>query len=283
MAEPVRADLAGRRCLVTGASSGIGKATARELARRGGRVVLACRSPERGEAARREIAEATGNPHLELMVAELSSRRSIRDLARPFRERHPVLHVLVNNAGVWRERRQSAEGIEMTWATNVLGYFLLTDLLLPSLRAAGSARIVNVASRFASDLDLTDVEFKRRPYRGRTAYAQSKQAERMLTWALARRLEGTGVTANAVHPGFVNTGLFGKAGGLFGRVASVYAKLAALRPEEGADTLVWLAASPEVEGQSGRFWSERQERRCRFRDPDQEEALWRLCQAMTVT
>jgi len=282
MPEALSADLGGRTCLVTGASSGIGRATARELARLGARVILAVRSPEKGEATRRDIVEATDNAKVEVMVADLSSQGRIRELARAFRERHPALHALVNSAGVWRERRrESEEGIELTWATNVLAYFLLGELLLPALSAAGSARIVNVSSRYAGRLDLTDVEFKRRPYRGRDAYAQSKQANRMLTWALARRLEGTGVTANAVHPGFVDTGLFRKAGGLFGWIATASAKLGALRPEQGADTVAWLAASPEVGGLSGRFWSDRRERRCRFRDAESEEALWGKCEAMT--
>jgi NAD(P)-dependent dehydrogenase (short-subunit alcohol dehydrogenase family) len=247
----------------------------------GARVILAVRSRQKGEAARREIVEATANPAVEALVADLSSQAQVRGLVRGLLERHPVLHVLINNAGVWRERRrESEEGIELTWATNVLASFLLTRLLLPPLRAAGEARIVNVSSRYAGQLDLTDLEFRRRPYRGRDAYAQSKQANRMLTWALARRLEGTGVTANAVHPGFVDTGLFRKAGGLTGWIAAAGAKLSALPPEQGADTVVWLAASPEVEGLSDRFWSERRERRCRFRDPEAEEALWERCEAM---
>jgi len=283
MPEPITTPLSGKVCLVTGASSGIGKAVARELARLKATVVLACRSPEKGEAARRDIAEATGSRELEVVTADLSNRRQVRELVEAFARRHPVLHVLVNNAGVWLERRQeSAEGIEKTWATNVLGYFLLTELLLPALKAAPSARIVNVASRLAGELDLADVEFKRRAYSGRVAYAQSKQADRMFTWALARRLDGSTVTANALHPGFVSTELFSKAGGFMGVVASAYAKLAALKPEQGADTAVWLAASPEVQGQHGLFWIERQERRCRFRDPKGEEALWSLCAEMTA-
>lgn len=283
MPEPVRADLSGKTCLVTGASAGIGRAVARELARLKGTVVLACRSEERGEAARREIQERAGNRDVELMIVDLSLRRSIREFAEAFTRRHPVLHVLVNNAGVWLERRQeSGEGVEMTWATNVLGYFLLTDLLMPALRAAPAARIVNVASRLAGDLDLGDVEFRRRAYSGRVAYAQSKQADRMFTWALARRLDGTRVTANAMHPGFVSTELFSKAGGLMGIMASAFAKLQALPPEEGADTAVWLAATPEVQGQNGLFWMERAERRCRFRDLKAEEALWKLLGAMAA-
>ncbi|HSB60218.1 MAG TPA: SDR family NAD(P)-dependent oxidoreductase [Vicinamibacteria bacterium] len=283
MTEPVRADLTGKTCLVTGANAGIGRAAARELARLGARVVLACRSREKGEAARGEIEGVTGNRDLEVVVADLSLRRSVRDLAQGIAKRHATLDVLVNNAGVWLERRQeSAEGVEMTWATNVLGTFLLTDLLLPALEAAPAARVVNVASQLAGDLDLEDVEFKRRPYSGRAAYAQSKQAARMLTWALARRLDGTRVTANALHPGFVSTGLFAKAGGLVGIATSAAALLAARKPAEGADTVVWLAAAPEVQGRSGLFWIDRQERRCRFRDPKAEEALWTLLAGMAA-
>ncbi len=282
MNEPVSADLTGKTCLVTGASAGIGKATARALAGLGARVILAVRNPEKGEAARREILEATGNPRLELARVDLASQRSIRTFARELAARVPKLDVLVNNAGVWRTRWQAGpDGIELTWATNVLGYFLTTELLLPLLTAAGRARIVNVASELAFGLDLRDVQYLRRRYAGRPAYAQSKQADRMLTWACARRLAASGVTANALHPGFVASEIFAKGGGLLGLAASIYSKLGALSPDAGADTAVYLAASPDVEGRSGVFWEKREERPCRFRDQPQEEALWRLCQAMT--
>jgi NAD(P)-dependent dehydrogenase (short-subunit alcohol dehydrogenase family) len=283
MIEPITADLSGKTCLVTGASAGIGKAVARQLARLGARVVLACRNPEKGEVVRREIAGSTGNHDLEVMTVDLASGRSIDLFAASFAKRHPALHALVNNAGVWLERRQeSLDHVEMTWATNVLGYFRLTDRLLPSLRAAPAARVVNVASQLAGGLDLSDVEFKRRAYAGRAVYAQSKQADRMLTWALARRLDGTKVTANALHPGFVSTELFGKAGGFMAVAGWASAKLWARKPDQGADTAVWLAAAPEVEGRNGLFWIDRQERRCRFRDPNAEEALWKLCLEMTT-
>ncbi len=283
MTAPIRADLSGRICLVTGATAGIGRAAAEELARLKAHVVLGARNAARGETARREIIAATGNRQVEVLLVDLSSRRSIREAGRAFRETRPALSVLVNNAGVWLQKRQeSVEGVEMTWATNVLGYFLLTHELLPALRAADKARVVNVASQFAGELDLGDVEFERRKYEGRTAYAQSKQADRMLTWALARRLAGTSVTANAMHPGFVSTELFGKAGGWFGPVASAFARLQARRPAEGADTAVWLAASPEAEGRSGLFWIDREEHRCRFRNPEREDALHSLCERMTA-
>jgi len=269
-------------CLVTGANSGIGRETARGLARLGYRVVLACRDPERGEAARQDIAQTTGNAGVELLIVDLARQASIRELARAFLESHRELHVLVNNAGTWAtRRRESPDGIELTWATNVLGYYLLTDLLLDRIRQSAPARIVNVASRLARDLDLEDVEFRRRSYSGVSAYAQSKQADRMLTWALARRLEGSAVTANAMHPGGVNTPLFAKGGGLLGLAASAFSKLSGKTPEEGADTVVWLASSPEIAGRTGEFWIDRRAVPCRFRDPAAEERLWSLCASMT--
>jgi len=190
---PVDADLSGRTVVVTGASAGIGRATAHELARLGARVVLAVRNPEKGEKVRAAIAKSTGNTQLEIATVDFARAQSIRTFARDLATRHPKIHVLVNNAGVWSNRRQlGPDGIELVWATNVLGYFLTTELLLPQLRAAGRARIVNVASRYAGGLDLADVQFERRPWAGKSAYAQSKQANRMWTWALSRRLEGTG-------------------------------------------------------------------------------------------
>ena len=281
MPERVRADLAGKTCVVTGASAGIGLAAASELARLRARVVMAVRNPEKGEGARRFVEAATGC-EVELAVVDLASRRSIRAFARDLAARHSKIDVLVNNAGIWSERRKlSPDGVELVWATNVLAYFLVTDLLLPQLQAAGKARVVNVASQLAGDLDLSDVQLERRPWSGRLAYAQSKQADRMLTWALARRLAGTGTTASAMHPGFVATEIFGKGGGVASPFLALYSKLRGRRPEEGADTVVWLAASPEVEGRNGLFWISRQERRCRFRDEPAEEALWALCRDMS--
>jgi len=266
---------------VTGASAGIGLAAARGLARLGARVVMAVRDPQKGERARRSIVRTTGGG-VEMALVDLASRESIRAFAGELAARHPKLDVLVNNAGIWSGKRQvSPDGIELVWATNVLGYFQVTELLLPLLKAAGKARVVNVASQLAGGLDLADVQFARRPWSGQGAYAQSKQADRMLTWALARRLSRTGVTANAVHPGFVATEIFAKGGGLVSLGASLYSKLRGRRPEEGADTVVWLAASPDVEGRSGSFWIDRREHRCRFRDEAGEEALWTLCREMT--
>lgn len=266
--------MAGRTALVTGASSGIGHATAAALARDGARVLMVSRDRKKGEAARQEVLAGAPGGEAEVLLADLSVQSQVRALAEALHRRGEPLHVLVNNAGIFEERRRRSEdGIELTWATNVLAYHLLGELLLDRLKASAPARVVNVASQLAGGLELDDVQFERRRYSGNAAYSQSKQADRMLTWSLARRLEGTGVTANAMHPGAVNTPLLAQAmgGGGYGRT-----------PEQGADTVAWLAASPEVDGVNGRFWIDRREVPCRFRDPRQEERLRALCDEMTA-
>lgn len=252
-------------CLVTGASSGIGFEIARGLAGTGAHVVLACRDPIKAEAARQKV------PGGEVLLVDLASQRSIRSAAQEFTAKHDSLDVLVNNAGgAVPTRLESPDGIELTFATNVLGYYLLTELLLDSLQRAPSARIVNVASKFAYGLDLEDVEFKRRRYDPSTAYAQSKQADRMLTWFLARQLEGTRVTANAMSPGPVNTALLHALAPGFRGVS----------PAQGADTAIWLATSPDLNDVTGRFWSDRREQTCQFRSERDEQALASLCEKM---
>jgi NAD(P)-dependent dehydrogenase (short-subunit alcohol dehydrogenase family) len=250
----------------------------------GARVILACRNPARGEAARAEIAADTGSRALDLHLVDFSEQASIRAFASEVLASYDDLHVLVNNAGLWSAtRRHTPEGLELTWATNALGYFLTTRLLLDRLIDSGSARIVNVASNLARDLDLDDLGFERRPYSGVLAYAQSKQANRMLTWALARRLQGTGVTANAVHPGGVRTGIFRKGGtGVRGWLVANAARLVGMSPRRGADTALWLASSPDVEGKSGLYYFKRKVQVCPFRDEAREERLWARCEEMTA-
>jgi NAD(P)-dependent dehydrogenase (short-subunit alcohol dehydrogenase family) len=285
MIHPIEVNLAGKTALVTGANTGIGKEIARDLARLNARVILACRTEARGRAALDEIVADTGNHQTELRLVDVSSRASVLDLAREFAAREPALDVLVNNAGAWfDEKRTSVDGIELTWATNVLGPFLLTRELLPLLERTGrpgaTARVVNVASEMAHSLDLSDVELARRRYDGVTAYSQSKQANRMLTWALARRLAGKPVTANAMHPGWVQTEINSRERGLRQRIACAAGKLFARKPAEGADTASWLAASSTLEGVTSKFYIDRCERECRFRGAAQEDALWALCESM---
>ena len=273
---------AGGVALVTGGSAGIGLEIARGLAGAGYRTVLGVRARDRGEAAARDIAATTGAAPPEVMEVDFSSAASIRRFAEDFRRGHEALDVLVNNAGTWStSRRETKDGIEIVWATNQLGYFLTTELLRPALLAAPRARIVSIASDLARDLDMTDIEFKRRRYTGLAAYAQSKQANRMWTRALARRLSGTKVTANSLHPGGVATGLFAKGGGLIARIAGVFASLTGRSPREGADTAVWLATAPEVSGKTGGFYADRKERSCRFTNEAEEEKLFALCALMT--
>jgi NAD(P)-dependent dehydrogenase (short-subunit alcohol dehydrogenase family) len=272
MREPIQVSLEGRVVLVTGATAGIGLEIAADLVALGAEVILGCRTREKGEAAQHELTRRSPDASTRLLIADLSIQASVRAGIDMISRTTPVLHVLVNNAGLWSERRQvTAEGIELTFATNVLGYALVTALLGPQLEAAHGARVVNVASAYAHGLDLTDVEFARRPYSGAAAYAQSKQANRMWSWALARRLESRAVTVNALHPGAVATQL----------LRSAFPGVGGRTPQAGADTASWLAAAPEVAGVTGKFFADRAERRCEFRDPAQEELLFALCEKMT--
>jgi NAD(P)-dependent dehydrogenase (short-subunit alcohol dehydrogenase family) len=279
------ASMAGKTCLVTGATSGIGAVTARKLAARGATVVVVGRSRERCEATAGRIKAETGAT-VDPIVADLSSRDEVRRLAGEFRERYPRLDVLVNNAGaMFSPRRESADGIETTWALNHLAYFLLTTLLLDTLKASAPARVVNVSSeahRGVKGIDWDDVEGRRR-YKPFRAYCQSKLANVLFSNELARRLEGTGVTSNALHPGFVSTGFFLSGKGRIFWVMKQAARFLALSPEEGAKTSVHLAASPEVEGVTGRYFE-----KCRpvepspaARDEAAAKRLWQLSAAMT--
>ncbi|MBI5288238.1 MAG: SDR family oxidoreductase [Chloroflexi bacterium] len=249
----------GKVCLVTGASNGIGLVTAAELARNGASVLMVARDPTRGETARLEVVRRSGSEKVSLLLADLSSLRDVERLAAEVRSRCDRLDVLVNNAGAFHMRRHtSPDGYELTFALNHLAYFALSNLLLDMLKASAPARIVNVSSAAhkGAHIDFDDLHFERR-YSGTRAYGQSKLANVLHAYELARRLAGTGVTANALHPGVVRTG-FGKnnpgvVGTLFG-VAQVIARPVYISPERGALTSIYLASSPEVEGVSGKYF-----------------------------
>jgi NAD(P)-dependent dehydrogenase (short-subunit alcohol dehydrogenase family) len=247
----------GKTVLVTGANQGIGKAAALALARQGARVVMVARNPDKGRAALADVEAASGSREVELIVADLSSQSEIRRAAEEYRSRHQRLDVLINNAGVFvPERHVTVDGLEETFAVNHLASFLLTRELLPLLKASAPSRIVNVSSEAHRHARMTweDLQFANRGYRGFRAYGQSKLANVLFTYELARRLEGTGVTVNALHPGVIGSGF----GQTYGGAMSVLVKLARpfmLTPEDGARTTVYLASSPEVEGVSGRYFS----------------------------
>jgi NAD(P)-dependent dehydrogenase (short-subunit alcohol dehydrogenase family) len=244
----------GKVCLVTGATSGIGLVAAREIARRGARVVLVGRDRAKLDAALHEVSQAGAGP-AEGLLADLSSHEQVRALAGQFRQRHDRLDVLVNNAGgIWMRREETADGLERTFAVNHLAYFHLTLLLLDRLKAAAPARVVNVSSRAhrGGKLDFDDLQGKRR-YGGWQAYCRSKLENLLFTYELARRLAGAGVTVNALHPGFVATGFAANNAGA-GSLLHLGARLFGRSPEKGARTIVYLACAPEPAGVTGLYF-----------------------------
>lgn len=272
-----------KTCLITGATSGIGQATAMALAQKDATVFVAGRSEERAQATVAQIKSETGNPNVDYLLADLSVQSQVRQLAEDFKSRYERLDVLVNNAGAIYFRRQlSADGIEMNFALNHLAYFLLTDLLLGTLKASAPARIVNVASNshYGQHLDFENIELKR-GYNPMRAYGRSKLCNLYFTYELARRLEGTGVTVNAMHPGFVATNMAANNGWLV-RLFLPLIHRNSLTPEQGASTAVYLASSPDVEGVTGKYFVRKREVASDPVSYDQSaaERLWQVSEGM---
>lgn len=254
--------LEGKTCLVTGATSGIGTETARALAERGAHVVIAARNAERAEQTRADIVRRSGNRNVDVLVADLASLAEVRKLAEAFLSGYEQLHLLVNNAGVVNNRRElTVDGFEATFAVNHLAYFLLTNLLLARLRESAPARIVSVASdahRFGS-VDWDDLQSEKRyqgapVISGMRVYGTSKLLNILFNLELARRLEGTGVTANCLHPGMVATGL-GTNNGVLGTAAALLVRPFALSPAKGAETTIHLCTDPELQAVSGGYFA----------------------------
>ena len=271
-------------CLITGATSGIGKAAALQIAQLGAILVMVGRNPQRTAAAIQEIRQQSSNGRVESMLADLSSQEEIRRLAENFKDRYQRLDVLVNNAGALMLSRQiSVDGIEMTFALNHLNYFLLTNLLLDTLKSSGPARIINVSSdsHQNANLDFEDLQLERN-YGGYKAYGRSKLANLLFTYELARRLQGSSVTVNALHPGFVATRFLAN-NGLQGRVYNLFVRLVGRSATRGARPITHLASSPEVEGVSGKYFVEDglvQSSPASY-DKDAALKLWRASEELT--
>lgn len=267
----------GQTVLVTGATSGIGRVTARELAKRGARVVITTRDEAKGRATLEEIRKAAPGAQLDVLRGDLSIMREVRRLAAEFKQRYDRLDVLVNNAGaIYMKRETTAEGLERTFATNHLAYFVLTMELLDLLKKSAPARIVNVASNAHTRgrMYWDDLQLERR-YGGWKAYQQSKLANLLFTRELALRLEGSRVTVNSLHPGVVGTGFGLNSKGPF-KLLWKTANHFFLTPEQGAETTIYLASSPEVQGRTGGYYKNCKEAKASRLGRDDEAArrLW---------
>lgn len=250
-------DIRGKTVLVTGATSGIGLEASAELARRGARVVMVGRDPAKTEAAVAGVRTRSGPGEVSHLLCDFSSQAAIRELAAAFLARHDRLDVLVNNAGgVNKARRVTVDGIEMTFAVNHLGYFLLTNLLCERIQRSAPARIVTVASigHRQGTLDFEDLGFERGGYSIMRAYTRSKLANVLFAAELARRLEGTGVTSNSLHPGSVATNIWSGAPAWAKPLIAVLYRPFFISAREGAEKIVQLAASPELEGVTGKYF-----------------------------
>jgi retinol dehydrogenase 14 len=250
--------MAGRTVLITGGTGGIGKATAFGLAALGARVAIAGRDLGRAEAAAADIRARTGNPDVDAFGADLSSQVEVRRLAAEVLGAYPRLDVLVNNVGgFWATRHVTADGLEYTFAVNQLAAYLLTNLLLDRLKASAPARVVTVASNAQSlgKIDFEDLQGEQ-TYSGQTAYNQSKLADVMFTYELARRLAGTGVTATVLHPGVVRTGFGGEDPSRISKLLVPLWRPFMKTPEDGAATSIYLASSAEVAGVTGMYFAD---------------------------
>jgi NAD(P)-dependent dehydrogenase (short-subunit alcohol dehydrogenase family) len=276
----------GKTCIVTGANGGIGLETARGLACMGASVGLVCRNAEKGRAALADIQRESGSSKLDLLIADMSSQASVRALGAQILEKYPRIDVLINNAGgAARERKLSADGIEVTLAANHLGAFLLTLLLLDRLKASAPARIINVSSEAQrrARLDISDLQFEHRKFSGFAAYGQSKLLMNAVTFELARRLEGTGVTVNCLHPGVVATNIWGANPPFVFKMIIAMVKPFMLNSKKGAEVSLYLATSPDVADVTGEYFVKSKPAECNplARDPKVAAKIWQWSEKIT--
>ncbi|MGB0369201.1 MAG: SDR family oxidoreductase [Flavobacteriales bacterium] len=271
----------GKTIVITGGNAGIGKATAIALAKKGAEIVITSRSEDKAKAAVAEIKSASGNEKLSYVLVDLNSQASVRKAAEELKTKCPKIDVLINNAGCYvSEKTINQDGLEMQFATNHIGHFLLTNLILDNVKAAGKARIINLASiahKFTRELDFDDLNYEKKEYGGWDSYSRSKFCNILFTNELAKRLEGTGITANAVHPGGVRTEIAEKNANWFTKLGWIVMKPFMITVEKGAATSIYLASSPKAEGESGGYWV-----KCKkhfsnrpSQDPELAKALWK--------
>ena len=283
--KPLAVSLRGRTAVVTGATSGLGRAAARQLAGLGARVVLVGRNREKADIARAEIAAATGNENIAVALADLSLLSEVRGLARQLLENEPQIHILVNNAGILlNQRTLTSEGNETSVATNLLAPFLLTQLLLPRLEQSAPSRIINVSSggMYSTGLAVDDLQYERKSWNGADAYARAKRALVILTELWAEKLDDSGVVVHAMHPGWADTPGVEVSLPTFRAVTRYLLRTA----EQGADTITWLAAAPEVAQVSGWFWLDREPHITHVfpgteGSPEERRQLWQALTALT--
>lgn len=252
-------DLKGKICIVTGSNSGIGKVTALEIAKMGATVIMVSRDRNKGEKALEEVRNLSGNKDVELMLCDFASQKSIRKFAEEFKSKYQKLHILVNNAGlILTEKTITEDGIESTFAINHIGYFLLTELLLDVIRESTPARIVNVSSdaHKTGHIDFDDINFERKKYSSIGAYCNSKLANILFTRELAKRLKGTKITVNCLHPGVISSNFGSNTSGILGFLVKI-AKPFFTTVEKGAETQIYLATSPQVDDVTGEYFSKK--------------------------
>jgi retinol dehydrogenase-12 len=277
--------MTGKVCLVTGATAGIGKITATALAVQGAELVIHGRNQEKAELTVSQIKAESGNHQVSYLLADFSDLDQVRELVKNFQDRFDNLHLLVNNAGAYFNKRiPTSYNVEMTFLINHLAPFLLTNLLLETLKNSSPARIVNVSSEAhrQGKIDFNDLGFEK-GYFGMKSYGRSKLANILFTYELARRLEGTGVTVNALHPGHIATDIWKNDFGYFGPVLKWFMGKIALTPEEGAENSIYLASSPEVEGIHGKYFIKNEPAQSSSASYDEEIArrLWKLSAELT--
>ncbi|MBC7474550.1 MAG: SDR family oxidoreductase [Candidatus Sericytochromatia bacterium] len=284
-------DLKNKICIVTGANSGIGKVTALEIAKMGATVIMVCRSKEKGEKALEEVKNISNNKNVELMLCDFASQKSIRDFAEQFKSKYKSLHILVNNAGlIISDKSITKDGIESTFAINHLGYFLLTNLLLDLLKSSEPSRIVNVSSdgHKIGHIDFDDLNYEHKKYSSMKAYCDSKLANILFTKELSKRLKGTNVTANCLHPGAINSNFAYNMTGFMGNIVKLIKPLLNIvltTVEKGAETQIFLATSPEVEGVTGEYFSKKRiaSTNNEAKDKNVAERLWQVSEDMVKT